>query len=391
MENKSFKEIVKIAVVIAILALCIINIEWLIGVIIKILKLLAPFIYGCLIAFVINVLLRKVEEWWDLLVVGKMLNNQTGKIAPRIKRPLCIVFCILIVLGILAAIVLLVAPGFSRSLVGFVDNIPQYASNINGWWTGVVAFASKYGVSLPENVLNVSDLLNTFADYLNISAGDFVQSTISKTSGVISGFVTAFLAIIFAIYILAAKERLALSTKNIIYAILPEQKADNFMKVARITNETFANFISGQCLEACVFGLMSFVGLMIFRFPFAGMIAVVLGFTTLIPVFGAWIGAIIAFLLIALVSPIKAIWFLIFLMFLQQFDNNIVYPRIVGKSVGLPGMLVLLAVTVGGSGFGLLGMLFSVPVCAVIYELFNEFVAKRLDKKGIVKDAELRK
>ncbi|MBQ0041520.1 MAG: AI-2E family transporter [Clostridiales bacterium] len=376
MDKKLFKSIIWLFVIFAVFAWCVINSATLFGAIGTILKLVAPFFYGCMIAFVINVMMRPMERRFH-----KSLDAY--KYGSKLVRPLAIVLSLVVVLGILSLIVVMVIPGFYESIVNFVHNVPNYAKTVNEWWASLGALAAKFGATLPPLKIESSEVVDAITKYMSESGAQIIDDAITRTSGILSGFVSALLAIIFAIYILATKETLGASCKRTAFAFLPEYKAQRVMDFAKTVDETFSSFVSGQCIEACCFGVLSFIGLMIFRFPYAGLIACTLGFTTLIPVFGAFIGGAIGFILIALTSPIKGLYFLIFLVVLQQLDNNLIYPRIVGQSVGLPGMLVLLAVTVGGSGFGLIGMLTSVPICAIIHGLYLEFISHKLELKGI--------
>lgn len=374
------KNIARVAVLIALIAWCALNIDGIFGAIGKIIHIISPFLYGCIIAFVLNVLMSFIEKKWD-----KKFGTANTKLN-KFKRPIAILLCFLVVFGIVFALIFIVVPGFYTSIMNFVKNVPDYVDKINGWWTALGAFAARHGVSVPANIIDANDAVKFLTEYFSQSGANILNETISKTSSLFSGLINALLSLIFAIYILGNKERLLQSGKDAVRALVPDDKEEGLFEIARVTSETFASFVSGQCLEACCFGILSFIGLAIFRFPYPGMIAMVLGFTTLIPVFGAFIGGAIGFILIALTSPVKGLYFLIFLVVIQQLDNNLVYPRIVGKSVGLPGMLVLLAVTVGGSGFGILGLLASVPLCAVLYGLYKGYIAHRLMMKQYAED-----
>ena len=376
MDKKLFKSIVWLMVILAVFAWCVVNSSTVAGAIGTILKLVTPFFYGCMLAFIINVLMRPLEK-----KLHKLLDN--NKFGKKLVRPLAIVICLIIVFAVFGLVIFLVIPGFYESIVNFVHNVPNYVAKVSQWWASLGAFAAKFGATLPELKMDTSEVVDTVTKYLSEYGSDLLNDAIAKTSGILSGLVNFVLAIIFAIYILATKETLGDSCTRTLFAFLPEHKAERAHDFARTVDETFTNFVSGQCIEACCFGILSFVGLMIFRFPYAGLIGVVLGFTTLIPVFGAFIGGAIGFVLIALTNPVQGLYFLIFLLVLQQLDNNLIYPRIVGSQVGLPGMLVLLAVTIGGSGFGLIGMLTSVPICAIIHGVYLEYVSNKIEQRGV--------
>lgn len=377
MDKKLYKSIISLIVITGLIVWAIMNEGMIFSALGTILKLVSPFFYGCMIAFVLNVLMRPIEK-------KLAFKLSEGKHTRKLIRPLSIVICVLFLLGLFTAIVCLVVPGVIESVSNFVASVPRYAETVNEWWTGIGAFTAKHGFVLPDLSLDTNDAVNFITGYLSKSGSSLLTATISKTAGLISGFVTALLAMIFAIYIVATKESLGQACKNTIHALCDDKRAERILSFANTTDETFTNFVTGQCLEACCFGVLSFIGLTIFGFPYKGLIAVVLGFTTLIPVFGAFIGGAVGFILIALTNPLKGVFFLIFLMVLQQLDNNLIYPRIVGKQVGLPGMLVLLAVTVGGSGFGLIGMLTSVPICAIVHGAYLEYIDNKLEAKEII-------
>ena len=191
------------------------------------------------------------------------------------------------------------------------------------------------------------------------------------------------LALVFALYILGQKERLSEQLKRVITAYLPEEKADRMFYIGELSNRVFSNFVSGQLTEATLLGLLCFLGMTIFRMPYASMVAILVGFTALIPLFGAFIGTGIGAFLILMVSPIKAFWFIVFIIVLQQIEGNFIYPKVVGSSVGLPSIWVFSAITLGSRMFGVPGMLISVPLCSVLYCLFREAVRKRINQKAL--------
>ena len=200
--------------------------------------------------------------------------------------------------------------------------------------------------------------------------------TWGAAASIVSGLVNVLLGFVFALYLLAKKEVVAAHLKNLIVTVLPQKKAQRLLSITALTNQVFTNFVSGQLTEAVIIGVLCFFGMLILGIPYAGAVSMFVAVTSLVPIFGAWIGGGLGAFLILLANPVKAVWFVIFLLILQQVEGNLIYPRVVGKSVGLPGLLVLMAVTMGGEAFGILGMLFSVPVCAVLYSLYLEFIKK---------------
>lgn len=197
--------------------------------------------------------------------------------------------------------------------------------------------------------------------------------TWGAATSVLSVLVDVLLGLVFALYLLAKKEVVAAHLKK---TVLPQKKAQRLLSIASLTNQTFTNFVSGQLTEAVIIGVLCFFGMLILGIPYAGAVSAFVAVTALVPIFGAWIGGGLGAFLILLAEPGKALWFILFLLVLQQVEGNLIYPKVVGKSVGLPGLLVLMAVTIGGEAFGILGMLFSVPVCAVLYSLYLEFMKK---------------
>ena len=224
---------------------------------------------------------------------------------------------------------------------------------------------------------------NTLNDFLKDGFTNILSSSVNFIITTISSVVSFVMSIIFAIYMLYQKEKLSKQALKVVYAYFSKEKADYLLKVGKTANETFSNFVGGQLLEACILGLLCFIGMSILKIPYALTSSVLVGFTALIPVFGAFIGTAVASILIVVVSPVKALWFIIFIIILQQIEGNIIYPKVVGSSVGLPAMWVMLAVIVGGSCFGMVGMLIGVPVSSVLYTLFRESVNEKLKEKNI--------
>lgn len=245
-----------------------------------------------------------------------------------------------------------------------------------------VRFAAKYNIVLPEYAIDSDLLIRKITALINDKGSGIISITWDAATSVLSGLIDVLLAFIFALYLLAKKEVVAAHLKKLIVTILPQKKAKQLLSIASLTNHTFSSFVSGQLTEAVIIGILCFLGMLILKLPYAGAISTFVAFTALIPVFGAWLGGGLGAFLILLADPIKAVWFIIYLLLLQQVEGNLIYPKVVGKSVGLPGLLVLMAVTVGGEAFGILGMLFSVPVCAVLYNLYLAFMKNQTPRKG---------
>lgn len=339
----------------------------------KVISLFSPFLIGGGIAFLINVVLNPLERCW----------NKVCKKAPaKLTRPVCLTLSSVLVLGILFAVIFMMIPSLWKSVDEFIQNIPIYVEEIRHWWMDTVRFAAKYNIVLPEYAIDSDLLIRKITALINDKGSGIISITWDAATSVLSGLIDVLLAFIFALYLLAKKEVVAAHLKKLIVTILPQKKAKQLLSIASLTNHTFSSFVSGQLTEAVIIGILCFLGMLILKLPYAGAISTFVAFTALIPVFGAWLGGGLGAFLILLADPIKAVWFIIYLLLLQQVEGNLIYPKVVGKSVGLPGLLVLMAVTVGGEAFGILGMLFSVPVCAVLYNLYLAFMKNQTPRKG---------
>lgn len=333
----------------------------------KVLSLLSPFLIGGGIAFLINVILNPLERCW----------NRVCKKAPaKMARPVCLTISAVLMVGILFAVAFMMIPSLRESIDELIQNIPVYVDEIGRWWADTVHFAAKYNIVLPEYAIDSDMLIEKITTFINDEGSGIITVTWGAATSILSGLVDVFLAFVFALYLLAKKEVVAAHLKKLIATVFPQTRAKRLLSIASLTNQTFTNFVSGQLTEAVIIGVLCFFGMLILRIPYAGAVSAFVAVTALVPIFGAWLGGGLGTFLILLADPIKAVWFVLYLLILQQVEGNLIYPKVVGKSVGLPGLLVLVAVTIGGGAFGVLGMLFSVPVCAVLYNLYLEFMQK---------------
>ena len=342
-------------------------------------SLILPFLLGGCIAFILNVPMRKIES---------LLFRKSGKIADKIKRPVSLVLTLLLLVALIAVIFGLVIPELGSSFVLLRDNVIQFLQNLEQEHP---AFLNQFLSYLPSAeelaALDWESIVQDVVGFLGNGAGSFINSTVNVASRIFSGIFTFFIGFVFSIYLLVQKETVGRQVRRLIYAYLPENIADRILSIARLSDKTFSSFLSGQCMEALVLGTLFFIVMTIFRFPYALMISVLIGVTALIPVFGAFIGCIIgAFMILMTDGFIKMLTFIAVFLILQQLEGNLIYPKVVGSSVGLPAMWVFVAVSVGGSAFGVLGMLIFIPLCSVLYALLRESVAQHLKKNGIAKD-----
>ena len=333
----------------------------------KVLSLFSPFLIGGGIAFLINVILNPLERCW----------NRVCKKAPaKMARPVCLTISAVLMVGILFAVVFMMIPSLRESIDELIQNIPIYVDEIGRWWADTVHFAAKYNIVLPEYAIDSDMLIEKITTFINDEGSGIITVTWGAATSILSGLFDVFLAFVFALYLLAKKEVVAAHLKKLIATVFPQTRAKRLLSIASLTNQTFTNFVSGQLTEAVIIGVLCFFGMLILRIPYASAVSAFVAVTALVPIFGAWLGGGLGTFLILLADPIKAVWFVLYLLILQQVEGNLIYPKVVGKSVGLPGLLVLVAVTIGGGAFGVLGMLFSVPVCAVLYNLYLEFMQK---------------
>ena len=274
------------------------------------------------------------------------------------------------------AVVFMMIPSLRESGDEFIQNIPIYVDEIGCWWADTVHFAAKYNIVLPEYAIDSDLLIEKITTFINDEGSGIITVTWGAATSILSGLVDVLLAFVFALYLLAKKEVVAAHLKKLITTVLPQTRAKRLLSIASLTNQTFTNFVSGQLTEAVIIGVLCFLGMIILGIPYAGAVSAFVAVTAFVPIFGAWLGGGLGAFLILLAEPIKAVWFIVYLLILQQVEGNLIYPKVVGKSVVLPGLLVLMAVTIGGGAFGVLGMLFSVPVCAVLYTLYLEFMQK---------------
>ncbi len=351
------------------------------GLIEKVLALFSPFLIGACFAFIVNTVLRPLEKLWD-----KVPEKKRTKLFNKAKRPVCLTMSTLIVFGVVFAVIFMIVPQLVETVNSLIEMLPQYVKNVEGLIDKFYSFAERHNVSLPALELNwvkVSEFLNKL---VNNYADSFINKTVEITTSIVTAIVNIIIALFFSLYVLAQKEKIGKHIRKFLYATRPKKKAEKVIDFVHMTSDTFTKFVTGQLLEAVIIGVLCFIGMLIFKMPYAALISVLIGFTALIPVFGAFIGTIVGALLILLVDPMTAVWFVVFILVLQQLETNLIYPKVVGKTVGLPGILVLVSVTVGGSAFGIVGMLFSVPVCTVLFCVFKEFVAKKLKGKEIPED-----
>lgn len=335
-----------------------------------------PFIVGGILAFVLNQPVKIIEKW---LVKWR-------KEYKKWFRPIAIVISFIFVILIIFFIIFLVIPDLQQTINSFIEVVPHQLSSFISWFTNfidnnpeIIQFVQNLNIDLDSLQQNLINYVQTFAANTLGNIIDFVTATVSSV-------VTAFIAIVFAFFLLTNKEKITRQLKKIIYSLWSLKWANYIVNVGKKANEIFSNFVGGSITEAFILGGLVYIGMVIFDFPFSLSVSVITGTLALIPIYGAIIGGVIGFVLISVINFTQAIWFIVFIVVVQQIEGNIIYPRVVGNSVGLPGIWVMVSVTVGGAFFGLVGMLVSVPFISVVYSLISATVNYRLETAGLEVD-----
>ena len=354
---------------------------WKFDVVLDVLKtigqIIFPFILGGAIVFVINVPMSFLEK--------KIFENikKENKAARKLARPVSLLLTIVLVVGVIALVMIGVIPQLTKTMGSLMINITDFIPQIKIWIRDFFHDNREIMKLVDQVQFKPDQAIRWGISLLGNGAGNMMNTTMSAVGSVVSGLATFFIAFSFACYVLFQKEKLHVQIRKVLFAFLPKQKADAFLKVCSLTYRTFANFLTGQCLEAVILGCMFVVTLSILRMPYALLIGVLIAFTALIPIFGAFIGCAVGSFLIFMVSPKQAIIFIIVFLVLQQIEGNLIYPHVVGESVGLPSIWVLAAVTIGGNLMGIVGMLVFIPLLSVVYTIFRKVVYQRLKKRHI--------
>ncbi len=350
------------------------NLVLVLGALYFVFNLIFPFVLGAAIAFIINVPMKAIE---------KKLFRKPGKsvgFQNKMKRPLSLIITLILVIGVVVMVMLLVVPEIIHTVRTISDSnvLSEFFYRMERNYINLVQTYPFLKDLININTIDWPGLVKNIYSFIIDSGANMIQSTFNTAFSIFGGMIDFFLGFIFSIYILAEKEKLGRQVRKLMYAYLPEKAVAKSLSLCSLSEKTFARFLSGQCLEAVILGLMFFVVMTIFQFPYALLISVLISFTALIPIFGAFIGCAIGAFLILMINPITALLFILMFVILQQIEGNLIYPRVVGGSIGLPSMWVLVAVTIGGSTMGVAGMLIFIPLFSVLYTLLREAVNRRL-------------
>lgn len=334
---------------------------------------LAPFLLGGAIAFVLNVPMRAIE---------RHLFPQSHRGA-KLRRPLALLLALLCVAGVLVTASFVIGPNLRDAAMSVINQIPDAWDRSMAQLESLTVYLPQLKDLIAEWDINWNQLTAKAVGMLQTWGTGLLSSGGGLIGGVVSGVSTFIIGLIFSFYILLQKEKLSRQGRQCVYALLPERKGDQALGVMALAERTFSSFLSGQCLEAVILGTMFVIAMSIFRIPYALLVGVLISLSALIPIVGAFIGCGVGALLIAIEDPWKALMFIVLFLVLQQIEGNLIYPQVVGSSVGLPSIWVLFAVTMGGKLMGVAGMLFFIPLCSVLYALFRGFVKLRLKNRGI--------
>ena len=377
LNNENMKKIRHLIVFTALIILCFWKYTIVFQAVKFVIGVVFPFILGGAIAFVFNVPMHFIE---NRLIQEKW--KEKYKIVRKTARPVSLVLTIIFVIGIVAAVLFGVLPQLTGTIAKLGYSIQTFIPKVQEW-------ANDWFHNNKEVMayVNWDKVIEVAVDWVSNGAGNIVESGVTAAVNIVSGFATFFIAFVFACYILLQKEKLGVQAKKVLFAFVQKGRAEAAIEVCSLTYRTFSNFLTGQCMEAVILGTMFVIAMSIFKMPYAWLIGILIAFTALIPIFGAFIGCAVGTFLIFMIHPIQALWFIVLFLVLQQIEGNLIYPHVVGNSVGLPSIWVLAAVSIGGSLMGVVGMLIFIPIVSVLYALFREIVYLKLKKNNIkIKD-----
>ncbi|WP_195270701.1 AI-2E family transporter [Eubacterium sp. 1001713B170207_170306_E7] len=383
MNQKTKRSLIGIIVLALLLWAGLKNIDAVWGAFLSLMGLISPFIIGAGIAFVLNIPMSLMER---RLFTRERLK---GKRVQKLRRPLSILMAFLILLGILALVVFLVLPELVNAVLLFARSFPTVLENFQGWAIRILGQHSEVSAIIQKldtgglESLNWDMISKNLFSFFRGGAAGFLNTTLNVAASVAGGVLHTVIGVVVAVYLLFQKERLGLQTRKLLYACLPEKRVDRILDIARLTQETFSHFVSGQCIEALILTAIYAVVLSILQMPYAMTIAVLIGLFSLIPVFGAIVACCLGAFLILTASPVKALIFVISCFIVQHIEGNLIYPHVVGSSIGLSPLWILAAVTIGGGAFGILGIIVMIPLFSVLYTLTGEAVNHRLSQRHI--------
>ncbi len=378
LSNETVRKIRGLIVFAALVIACLWKYDVVVGALAFVFHIAFPFILGGAIAFVLNVPMNFVQRhlFDENHIKGKTYMQ-------KLARPVSMLAVVFGVLGIVAVVMFVLIPQLGTTFANLGASIQEFIPEVQRWAEEI--FHNNRDVMEWVNSLEFdwNKIMEAGMDFFKNGAGSVLDSTITAAKSIVSGITTFFIAFVFAIYILLQKEKLGLQAKKVLFAFVRRGRAEAALEVLSLTYNTFSSFLTGQCVEAIILGSMFVVAMTVLRLPYALLIGIVIAFTALIPIFGAFVGCAVGVFMIFIEDPFKALIFVVLFLVLQQVEGNLIYPHVVGNSVGLPSIWVLAAVSVGGSLMGVVGMLIFIPVVSVAYALFREIVYLKLKQRKI--------
>lgn len=369
LNSKTIKKILLVVFLSTLIVWAVFNNTVVFGVVGKLFSYVSPIIAALCIAFILNVLLRVLEN-----KVFFFFDKAKHNFVRKIKRPLCLVLTYILAIGIIALLVLVIIPDLIDTVIYVVKSLPSFLKDTREW---VVGIAANFGIEdskIPTMNFDFNDTLNTLQSLLSDYSNTIVNGAANITSSVVGGIYDTVFSLIISVYVLAQKERIGRFVKKVIDSFIPQKIAKTVYHLSALASDSFSRFIGGQLTESVILGVLCYIGMLIFRFPNAAIISVLIAVSSLVPIVGAIVGVIIGALLIVITNPIKALFFIVFILILQQIEGNVIYPKVVGKAVGLPSIMVVSAVLIGGNIGGILGVLLSVPLSALLFTLLKEAI-----------------
>ena len=371
LNKENIRKIKELILFTAIVIVCLWKYEVVFEVLEFVINILLPFIIGGAIAFVLNVPMNFFQR--------HLFPKENAKL----EKPICLIITLVSVIGVIVLVMVFVIPQLKTTFMNLGQSIQNFIPKIQEW--AHIWFSDNKDIMDVVNNLKFdwNKIMNAGFSFFKSGAGSVLDSTIAAAKGIVEFFTTFFIAFVFAIYILLQKEKLNIQTRKVLFAFVRKGRAEAILEVCSLTYSTFSSFLTGQCVEAVILGSMFVAVMGIFKLPYALLVGILIAFTALIPIFGAFIGCAVGAFLIFMVDPMKALMFIVLFLVLQQIEGNFIYPHVVGNSVGLPSMWVLAAVSIGGSLMGVVGMLIFIPLVSVIYALFREVVYLKLKQRKI--------
>ena len=378
LNQENIRKIKEIILFTAVIIVCLWKYETVLDILFFLLNILTPFILGGAIAFVLNVPMNFVQRH---LFKEERIRNR--KVSQKLARPVSMVLVLIVVFGIVAIVMFILIPQLGETFVNLGRSIQAFIPQLQEWASRLFNDNKEIMDTVNNLEFDWNKIMDTGINFFKSGAGSVVDSTITAAKSIVSGLTTFFIAFVFAIYILLQKEKLGVQAKKVLFAFVRRGRAEATVEVLSLTYNTFSSFLTGQCVEAVILGSMFAVSMTILKLPYALLVGMLIAFTALIPIFGAFIGCGVGAFLIFMVDPMKALIFVVLFLVLQQIEGNLIYPHVVGNSVGLPSIWVLAAVSIGGSLMGVVGMLIFIPIVSVVYALFREIVYLKLKKNQI--------